>query len=138
MEWDAYKTPDAELRVDEDQAPEKAHRIAARQRALLWGVLAQILVNPLGKLIGVESDTGVMVLGLIALGILVYVVVAAVRLSLLLNSNGVTVLLGILSVVPLINLIVLLILSRQSTKVLKASGMSIGLMGARPARTVIK
>lgn len=130
MEMNIYKTPESDLETPDTRAFDKLIKVAARQRALIFGVLAQIFLNPIAKAIGIKGESAVIVLGVLSLILMIYILVTAIRLSVLLNHVAVTVILGLFSIIPFFNLIVLLILSRQSTKLLKSHGIRVGLLGA--------
>jgi hypothetical protein len=56
-------------------------------------------------------------------------------LALSLYGTGVGIVLGILTLVPLVGLIVLLVINGKATTVLRHHGIRVGLMGADPARS---
>ena len=112
---------------------ERLEAVAKRQRILLFAVLAQLFLNPLSKLASEILGSEIIVLpALLGITILAIIVITACRLSLLLNSLPITILLTILAIVPLLNLVVLLILIRQSTNILKTAGLRVGLLGVSP------
>jgi len=132
METNLYQAPKSDLQVANSIDYDRIFKIASRQRALLVAILCQLFLNPVIQGIGTQGKAAALVALLIFLGLLVFIVVTAIRLSHLLNHVVVTVILGIFSVFPLINLIALLILSRQSTNALKRAGIRVGLLGASP------
>ncbi len=60
-------------------------------------------------------------------------VVFVFLLSTKVYSTGIGVLLGILTLIPIIGLIVLLIINSKATGILRANGVRVGLLGADPA-----
>ena len=132
MESTVYNAPASDVENTPVRDQDRLRKIATRQRNLLICVLTQFLLNPLVKLIGVESQALLSLSGFVWIIVLILLIVNACRLSALFNHFVVTFFLTILSIIPLINLIVLLILSRQSTKELKNNGISVGLLGANP------
>ncbi len=69
-------------------------------------------------------------LGIVALGACVLAAVFVFMLAIKLYGTGVGVLLGILTLVPLLGLIPLLIVNAKATSVLKKNGIKVGLLGA--------
>jgi len=69
-----------------------------------------------------------------SIGLLVVGIVATVfvfMLAIKLHRTGVGVLLGILTLIPVVGLIVLLVINRKATAVLRAHGVAVGFLGAR-------
>ncbi|PTU75768.1 hypothetical protein [Pseudomonas mangrovi] len=130
MDINVYRAPESDLQIPDTRVSDKLVKVAARQRALIFGVLAQIFLNPIAKAIGIKGESAVIILGVLSLILMIYILVTAVRLSMLLNHVAITVMMGLFSIIPLINLIVLLVLSRQSTKLLRSHGVRVGLLGA--------
>ncbi len=134
METSVYETPKSDLNEPSKKDYVRLKKIARRQRALLICILIQILLNPLVSVLGLQSRSVAVVLTVVMLFLLILIVVDACRLSMLFNHVVVTVLLTLFAIVPLLNLIVLLILSRQSTNELKRNGIKVGLLGANPKK----
>jgi hypothetical protein len=74
--------------------------------------------------------------GVVALCILGTMVTAAVfifMLSLSLYSVGTGIVMGLLTMIPLLGLLVLLIINGRATKILRDNGVRVGLLGANPS-----
>ena len=69
-------------------------------------------------------------LGIAAFGASITGAVFVFMLSLTIYSKAVGIVLGILTLIPLIGLVVLLIINSKATKILKANNISVGLLGA--------
>jgi hypothetical protein len=70
---------------------------------------------------------------ILALGVLVVGIVAMVfvfQLAIKVYGTGAGILLGILTLIPIIGLLVLLIINGKATRILKANGIKVGLLGA--------
>jgi GYF domain 2 len=100
-------------------------RICKAQNLLMWAVLANIVATILVKvllLIGI----------LIALGVVVFMLYALCQLtSALRYPTWATVLLCVTMFIPCVSLIVLVLVSGQASKFLKAAGVRVGLMGGK-------
>ncbi len=101
--------------------------IALRQRAIMFCILGEITAMVL---------LAVLPLDLKIIGQLLYLagaMTAAVfifMLSIALYNTGAGIVLGILTLIPLLGLIVLLIVNGKATTTLRAHGIKVGLMGA--------
>ncbi len=106
--------------------------IAMRQRTIMYCILAYIA--SIGVYIGVIAQrNGVLVVGIAALcllAVLVTIIVCVFRLALVIYSTGIAILLGVLLIIPYIGMVILLIMNSRATKILRANGISVGLMGA--------
>ena len=71
------------------------------------------------------------VLGIASFGVGIVAMVFVFLLATKIYSTGVGVLLGILTLIPLIGLIVLLIVNAKATGILKQNGIKVGLLGAK-------
>ena len=73
---------------------------------------------------------------LLGIGLLVVMLIGAVFVFLLAMKTygtGLGILLGVLSLVPLLGLIILLIVNGKATNILKENGIAVGLLGAKGA-----
>lgn len=103
-------------------------RVAIGQRMLVFSVLGGFVVNAVERAGGAPPA---LVLGL-ALALTFYSLLGVVRLgSGLGRSTGATITLMVLTCVPLVNLATWIALSFQATRVLRAAGWKVGLLGAR-------
>jgi hypothetical protein len=106
--------------------------IAMRQRAVMYCILAYIGLYVI--LILFRSTPALA--GVVALCILGTMVTAAVfifMLSLSLYSVGTGIVMGLLTMIPLLGLLVLLIINGRATKILRDNGVRVGLLGANPS-----
>ena len=71
-----------------------------------------------------------LIAGIIALAATVTGAIFVFMLSIALYNTGVGILLGILSLVPLLGLLVLLMVNGKATTLLRQHGIPVGLMGA--------
>ncbi len=114
----SYATPSIDHRL---------YDIAARQKAIIYCILLQLIVI-VGRFIAPpEIAVGLAVVGLI---VQITAVVFIFRLAIVLQGTGMGIFLGILGLIPIIGLLVLLYLSSQATKRLKELNIKVGLMGA--------
>ena len=98
-------------------------QIARRQSALLYCVLARILIVLVGGVLGALWPVA-------SLAVAVCTVVCLVRLRMAMKKSLLlTVILAILLFVPLIGLIILVVNTVAATKILRGAGLKVGLMG---------
>ena len=122
-EINPYQTPKTESK-DIDSEKLLIERVASGQKLIIYAILIniiatilQIAVNPLFGLLGLVS--------------LVMSIIGVIKLATGLGSSLIAkIIYVVLMIIPLINLITLLILNSQATKVLRANGYKVGLMGA--------
>ncbi|HEV2293713.1 MAG TPA: hypothetical protein VGR35_07645 [Tepidisphaeraceae bacterium] len=114
-----------------DYAPaprDDLRRIAARQKGIIFCILAYLLLVVAQLFVPRELRP---ILAIAALGVSITAMVFVFMLSLSLYSTAVGILLGILTLVPLVGLIVLLVVNGKATNLLKRHGVKVGLLGAR-------
>lgn len=102
--------------------------IALRQKAIMYCILGYVVCGILNFVLPFPVNA------IAGLGVLAAMIAGAVfvfMLSLALYSTGTGIVLGILTLVPLVGLIVLLIINGRATNELKQHGIKVGLMGAR-------
>ncbi|MGF1635299.1 MAG: hypothetical protein ACFCVE_15735 [Phycisphaerae bacterium] len=73
-----------------------------------------------------------LVLGVAVLGVVVTAAVFVFMLAIRIFGTAVGVVLGILTLIPLIGLIVLLVVNSKATGILRRHGVQVGLLGADP------
>ena len=115
-------TPDEIMRGD-------LREIASRQRAIMICILIYLIA-----IVG-QFALPPMLRIVVGLGMFAVSVVAAVfifMLAIKLYNTGLGIVLGILTLVPIVGLIVLLIVNGKATRVLKSKGIHVGLLGANP------
>ena len=118
-----YETPKSEPK-EIDLETVLIERVATGQKLVIWAILVnitatalQVAVNPLFGLLGLVA--------------LVMSVFGVIKLSSGLGSAlWARLIYVLLMILPLVNLITLLILNGRATKVLRANGYKVGLMGA--------
>ena len=101
--------------------------IAVRQKAILLCVLANVVAYALRLLLQPSLHP---ILNIVVLAVGVVASVFLYMLAIKLYGTGVGILLGILTLVPLLGLFVLLIVNGKATRTLKESGIKVGLLGA--------
>lgn len=113
----------------EDELEERCWLAAAGQKLAIYGILLNLVVR------SIERSQALTGLGLETISLLVALlgVVAVVRMASGLGySQNRKILLMVLSFVPLVNLVQLIVLSINTTRLLRAEGWTVGLFGARP------
>lgn len=103
---------------------ENLRAIATRQKGVLVCLLVYI-VAVVARLLLHQPALGYVV-GVAGVASSVFVFMLAIRLY----GTGVGVLLGVLTLVPLLGLIVLLIVNGKATSTLKSHGIAVGILGA--------
>ncbi len=120
MEPLQYQTPVVTTTID-------VRSVASRQRAIILCILVNIVLLVCQFLLPVQVRP---ILALAYVAVVIVSVVFIFLLSTQLYGTGVGILLGILTLVPLIGLFVLLIVNGKATAVLKKHGIQVGLLGA--------
>jgi len=118
-------------------------QIARYQRAICLCVLTGMLVfmafhaliqlrlyQPASR--GQMPDLFGMLVVLVLIGTNLIATVSTFSLAIRLHGAGIGVLMGLLTLIPLVGLVVLLVVFRQATCVLKRHGIRVGLLGANP------
>ena len=109
--------------------------IARHQRSINLAILSQIGIYVLAFFLesaSKESFVPNLVVGLAALAVAVFSIVATVRLANTMHGTGIAVLCAILMFAPCLNLLTLLVLNQQATARVKKAGFKVGLLGANP------
>lgn len=121
-----YAAPKAE--VSDVAGPENIlllNRIASGQRLMIYSVLVSMAGMALRTTLGPPA-------AVISLVATVVAIVAAARLSAALGSGiAMRVFYSLAMIIPVVNLIVMLLLSGRATKALRAGGYEVGLLGAK-------
>jgi hypothetical protein len=123
-----YEAPKADLSIEKGN--DEFHEIlviAKRQKALLYTFLIYLLIS---GATGVVSADVKPLLQLTALPIIISVVIFTARLCLKLYDKASAIFMIVLSIIPLVNLIILLIANSKATKLIKSKGFRVGLVGA--------
>jgi len=108
---------------------DQLREIARGQNLLMWAVAANIAGN---VTLRVLSDQGLLIILPIAVAILAFMFYSLSRLTSAMRYSTVAIVFLCLAMfIPCVSLIILVILSGQASKVLKAAGVRVGLMGAR-------
>jgi hypothetical protein len=98
----------------------------------MFCILAELLL--FFARVGFAANGNLAAAGIVAIVYFVVAITAAVfifMLAISLYNTGVGVLLGILTLIPLIGLLVLLVVNSKATKLLREHGLKVGLMGAK-------
>jgi predicted RNA-binding Zn-ribbon protein involved in translation (DUF1610 family) len=112
---------------DSQLTRQNLYSVALYQKIIIWCILAYFIAVIAQFAIPEESRL------LLALAVVPVVLLAAVfvfMLALQVYSTGAGILLGILTLIPLIGLITLLIISQKATGLLNQAGYQVGLIGA--------
>jgi hypothetical protein len=110
------------------QARNDLRVIAQRQKGVIFCILGYFLLVLSQFLLPPELRVVAM---LAALAVSITAVVFVFMLSLALYGTGAGIVLGILTLIPIVGLIVLLVLNGKATNILKQHGVKVGLLGAR-------
>lgn len=107
-------------------------KVAMQQRSIMYCILTEIAV--LVAQFAVHSSMPVLglLLSFIYLGIAVTGAVFLFMLAISIYNVALGVVLGILSLVPLLGLLILLMVNGKATKLLRSHGTRVGLLGADP------
>ena len=103
--------------------------IAVRQRVIMYCILAYLVLIVGQFALPPELR---LIPALLALAVSITAAVFVFMLALALYNTGTGILLGILTLIPLVGLIVLLTINGKATNVLRQHGIRVGLMGADP------
>jgi hypothetical protein len=129
MDDNPYASPRAELPVVGvlSGSREDLRSVAKCQKGILVCILIYIIAVIFQFALPEELRL-ILVLGVAVVGITatVFVFMLAIRVY----GTGAGVLLGILTLIPIVGLIVLLIINGKATAILKANGIKVGLLGA--------
>ena len=110
---------------------EYLREVARRQRMIMLCILAYIILVVCQFVVPGPVR---LILALLAFGVSVTAAVFVFLLAIKLYGTGAGIVLGILTLIPLIGLIVLLIVNGKATKILREHNISVGLLGADPSR----
>ncbi len=103
--------------------------IATRQRTIMVCILGYVVAGICQFALPPQLR---LIVAFIALGAIITGAVFVFMLSLALYGTAVGILLGILTLIPVVGLLVLLIVNGKATTLLRAHGIRVGLMGADP------
>jgi hypothetical protein len=108
----------------------KLHDIAFRQRAIMLCILAEILCMVLSIASPIHAIGLIALLGFYAAAITASVFVFMLAIGIYNTALGIV--MGILTLVPLLGLIILLVVNQKATSILRRHGLKVGLLGANP------
>lgn len=109
--------------------------IARHQRSINLAILAQIGIYILAFVLqsaNIDSTAPQLVVGLAALAVAIFSILATIRLANTMHGTGIAVVCAILMFAPCLNLLTLLVLNQQATARVKKAGFKVGLLGANP------
>jgi hypothetical protein len=122
---------DPELRRKSSGGPRMSRQdlysVAIYQKVILWCILAYLVAVAAQFAVPRESR---LILGLVFAAVAVLATVFVFMLALKVYSTGMGILLGILTLIPLIGLIILLIINQKATGLMNKHGYRVGFMGA--------
>jgi hypothetical protein len=101
--------------------------IAVRQKAVIYSVLGYVVL--IIGLISLSDELGA-VAGFLAIGVMLIAAVFVFMLSMTVYNPVMGIVLGILTLIPLVGLVVLAIINSKATNILRENGIHVGLMGA--------
>ncbi len=107
-------------------------KVAAMQRTIMYCILSEILIV-IGRVTFATNGnvTGLLLLGLVYIVVGIIAAVCIFILALSLYNTALGIVLGILTLIPVVGLIVLLVVNSKATTVLRQNGLKVGLMGAK-------
>ncbi len=109
---------------------EELRQIASFQRGVIFSILIQILANVVYYSTAKAIPILALVSGLVALVGLIAGVVFAILVATRVYSKGMGIFLGLLTIIPCLNLVILLIINQAATKRLTENGIKVGFFGA--------
>jgi len=131
MSDNPYQAPSSEAVGVKSGDREDLKKVATYQRGILMSILGQIITSVLSR---ASADEMMIIISGIAS--LIFLLVGFVMIILLTNKVyqqvWKVVLCCIFSLIPCINLIVLLIVNQKATNILMKNGIKVGLLGANP------
>jgi len=104
--------------------------IASRQKILILLILAHIVIYTSVLLLPLPAAV-LTVLQLASLAVSITAMVFIFLLATKLYGTALGVVLGILTIIPLVGLVILLIVNVKAVKILRAAGIDVGLLGAK-------
>lgn len=117
----------SETQTEEKMSSDTLCQIASRQKLMISAIVFQLIMNTVAK--GIPGDRDLVIAALVTIAAMVFVTVSVVRLSMSINPTSSTVWLGFFSLLPILNLVVILILSRQSNAEFRKHGIAVGFLG---------
>ncbi len=118
------------MAADVERDRDDLRSIAIYQKGIMVCILANIIIVGVQFLIPKQLRFA---LALVALAVTVAEVVFIFLMTTKVYSVGLAVVLGLLTLIPLVGLIMLLIVNGKATSILRRHGIRVGLMGARLA-----
>lgn len=120
-----YTAPKAQVEDVEHDSTIDVERVASGQKLVIYSILASFVVMGGAKAFGAAVP-------FLQLGVSVLAIIGIVRLAGGLGrSTAARVIYAICMFVPLINIVVMVMLSMQGTKALRNEGYDVGLFGAK-------
>ncbi|VAX01112.1 hypothetical protein MNBD_GAMMA22-2550 [hydrothermal vent metagenome] len=128
MNSDVYKAPKSSLEPTKTKNELlRTLSIAKRQKALIYSFLSYLILAGIVTQIGPEHK---IYLQILIIPIFLAIVVSTARLSWPLYSKIMAIILIILSIIPLVNLIIFLVINSRANNRIKNDGFRVGFMGA--------
>lgn len=120
-----------QLNYAQPPARSDLRQIAVRQKAIQYCILGYFLSIALA--IALPGPLK-LIAGLVLIGAAIAGAVFVFMLAIAIYSTGAGIVLGILTLIPYIGLIPLLVVNGKATKILRAHGITVGLLGAKTSQ----
>ncbi|RMF36911.1 MAG: hypothetical protein D6753_18605 [Planctomycetota bacterium] len=142
-EQNPYQAPTASAAAGaQGDAPEKVRAVGKAQRLVNFAILLYLLLIPINIFanITMAASNGesigalimLLLVGVAALGIVVFILVAVAMLANAMHGPVMAVLYCVAMLIPCVGLILLVVLNARATNYLKKHGVKVGLLGADP------
>ncbi|REK30605.1 MAG: hypothetical protein DWQ42_01570 [Planctomycetota bacterium] len=138
FEENPFQTPSAASESAQGQSATELTRplselraIARYQRGIIQVILAYLVLGICAAVIGPQIPVVLLAARVLALVVVFVGLIFVVLLASKVYSLGVSILFAVLSIVPCLNLLVLLVLSSKATAELRENNIHVGFLGAR-------
>jgi hypothetical protein len=125
-------TPDEGVIGVNSGSREDLRKVAQYQRGILFCILFYLIV--VACQFALTGPGSQIILGVVAIILSITGTVFVFMLAMKVYSTVLGIFLGILTLIPCVGLICLLIVNGKATTVLRANGISVGLLGADPSK----
>jgi hypothetical protein len=135
MSESPYRAPQVDVCqavLDPGSDREKLRKVAGRQRAMLFAILANIATTVLVVGFSMQAPAVAMLISLTQIAVTIYVVVAIFRLAMAVYGIGLAIVLAVFAIIPFVSLLLLLMVNQKATSYLQTHGIKVGFMGVNP------